>query len=256
MIYCLYERRGTVTDIHCHILPQVDDGAESLEDALEMARMAAESGVTHLIATPHCNLPYASDKNYASALLMERVLSLQEQIRQAGIPLSLYPGCEVLCTPEVPKLIRQGKLLTLANSNYLLVEFFFDEDLSYMDDMLSAIAAEGLIPVIAHPERYDSIQHSPYVVERWFRNGYIIQLNKGSILGRLGRRAQGTADWILGSGLAHVVASDAHSPVMRTPDMTQLQQYLFDVCTSEYAEILLKHNPSRILNGRPVLWAE
>ena len=245
-----------MTDIHCHILPQVDDGAESLEDALEMARMASESGVTHMIATPHCNLPYTDQKNYASEQLLERFLILQNQIKQADIPLSLYPGCEVLCTPDVPKLIRQGELLTLANTNYLLTEFFFDEDLSYMDDMLSAIAAEGLTPVIAHPERYDTVQHIPHIVERWFRNGYIIQLNKGSILGRLGRRAKNTADWVLDHGLAHVVSSDAHTPFIRTPDMTQLRQYLLDFYAPEYTEILLNLNPSRILNGRSVLRTE
>ena len=245
-----------MTDIHCHILPRTDDGAESMEDALEMARMAAESGVTHLIATPHCNLPFAEEKNFASVPLLERILKLQDRIKQAGIPLSLYPGCEVLCTPDVPALIRQGKLLTLANTNYLLVEFFFDESLAYMDDMLRAIAAEGLIPVIAHPERYDCIQRTPHITERWFRNGYIIQLNKGSILGRLGRHARHTADWILAHGLAHVVASDAHSPVMRTPDMSQLREYLLEFCDPEYAHILLDLNPSRILNGQPVLRAE
>ena len=117
-----------MTDIHCHILPQTDDGADSMEDALEMARMAAESGVTHLIATPHCNLPFADEKNFTSVPLLERVLELQTRIKQANIPLNLYPGCEVFCTPDTPSLIRQGKLLTLANTNYLLVEFFFDED--------------------------------------------------------------------------------------------------------------------------------
>ena len=245
-----------MTDIHCHILPQTDDGADSMEDALEMARMAAESGVTHLIATPHCNLPFADEKNFTSVSLLERVLELQARIKQANIPLNLYPGCEVFCTPDTPSLIRQGKLLTLANTNYLLVEFFFDEELSYMDDMLRAISAEGLIPVIAHPERYDSIQRTPHIIERWFRSGYIIQLNKGSILGRMGRHAQRTADWILDHGLAHVVASDAHSSVMRTPDMTQLQEHLMDFCDPEYAKILLELNPSRILNGRSVLRAE
>lgn len=227
-----------------------------MEDALEMARMAAESGVTHLIATPHCNLPFAEEKNFVSAPLLERFLALQEQIRQANIPLSVYPGCEVFCTPDIPKLIRQGNLLTLANTNYLLVEFFFDEELSYMDDMLGMISAEGLIPVIAHPERYDSIQRTPHIIERWFRSGYIIQLNKGSILGRMGRHAQRTADWILDHGLAHAVASDAHSSVMRTPDMTQLREHLMDFCDPEYAKILLDLNPSRILNGRAVLRAE
>lgn len=245
-----------MTDIHCHILPFVDDGAGSMEDALEMARMAAESGVTAIIATPHCNLPYEKEKNYISQHLQEQFFRLQQAVKAEGIPVTVLPGAEVLCTPEVPELLRQGKLLTLAGSRYLLVEFFFDEDLDYMDQMLSAIASQGLLPVIAHPERYESVQRTPRIVERWFRNGYVIQLNKGSILGRLGRRAARTAEWILSRGLAHVVASDAHSPVMRTPQMDELVQFLTEVCAPEYVDILLDINPGRIRSDRSILQAE
>jgi protein-tyrosine phosphatase len=227
-----------------------------MEDALTMARMAAESGVTHLVATPHCNLPYTEEKNYLSPSLLSRFVELRNRIQQAGIPLKLYPGSEILCTPNLPELIRQDKLIPLGNSNYLLIEFFFDEALSYMDDMLEASAAEGMRPVIAHPERYEAVQRNPHIIEQWFVRGHIIQLNKGSILGRLGRRAKHTAQWILSHGLAHVVASDAHSPVARTPQMSELIQYITDHCTDEYANILLHENPSRILNGHPVVQAD
>jgi protein-tyrosine phosphatase len=178
-----------MVDIHCHILPGVDDGADSLDSAVEMARMAVESGVDTIIATPHCNLPYDGDKNYISDALRRQFLQLRHAIRDAGLPLNIYAGCEVLCTPEVPALISGGKLLTLAGSRYLLLEFFFDEEPDYMDELLDCVARTGLVPVIAHPERYEAIQRAPYLVERWFRAGYVIQLNKGSILGRLGRRA-------------------------------------------------------------------
>ena len=243
-------------DIHCHILPLVDDGAESLEEAVEMARMAADSGVSVIIATPHCNLPYEEEKNYISPALQQRFFRFQQAVKAAGIPLTVLPGAEVLCTPEVPGLLAEGKLLTLAGGRYLLVEFFFDEDLDYMDEMLSAIANHGNIPVIAHPERYESVQRTPHIVERWFRAGYIIQLNKGSILGRLGRRAARTASWILDRGLAHVVASDAHSPSVRTPQMTPLAEYLSDRYGDGYAHILLEDNPGRILHNRPILKAD
>ena len=244
-----------MVDIHCHILPFVDDGAETMEDALEMARMAAASGVTHIIATPHCNLPYEQEKNYRSSALMDRFSAFQELVRAADIPLSVSPGAEVFCTPEVPGLLRRDRLLTLAGSSYLLVEFFFDEELSFIDDMLRAIQAQGLTPVIAHPERYEAVQRTPYVIERWFQSGCIIQVNKGSFLGRLGRRAGGAADWILSRGLAHAVASDAHSPTVRTTQMTQLSEYLTQLCAPEYAGILLRDNPARILSGLPVLGA-
>ena len=245
-----------MTDIHCHILPFVDDGSENIEDSLAMARLAAESGVSAIIATPHCNLPYHGPTNYKSAQLAQRFIQLQDAIVNAGIPLRIFPGAEILCTPEVPDLLRQGKLLTLAGSDYLLVEFFFDESLTYMDDMLSAVAAEGLIPVIAHPERYEAVQRNPHVVERWFRDGCIIQVNKGSILGRLGRRAELTSEWILSRGLAHAVASDAHSPLVRTPQMTEVFQHLSDYYAPEYEDILLNLNPARILDGLPVLSAD
>ena len=239
-------------DIHCHILPYADDGASDMDDALEMARMAADSGVTAIVATPHCNLPGASRENYAHPQLLQQFLQLQQTIHQERIPVRILPGAEVLCTPEVPALLRKGHLLTLAASDYLLVEFFFDEDLDFMDDMLHAIAAEGTIPVIAHPERYQAIQHTPYIIERWFRSGYIIQLNKGSILGRLGRRAEQTADWILARGLAHVVASDGHSPLVRTPALSHLSQHLSDFCAPDYVRLLLEDNPLRIIRNQPV----
>ena len=245
-----------MTDIHCHILPFVDDGADSMEDAVEMARMAADSGVTTIIATPHCNLPYGEEKNYIAPALQARFFQLQQAVKAAGIPLTILPGCEVLCTPDTPELLRKGRLLTLAGSRYLLVEFFFDEELSYMDEMLSAIARQNVVPVVAHPERYEAVHRNPRIVERWFRAGYVIQLNKGSILGRLGRRAAWTAEWILSRGLAHVVASDAHSPVMRTTEMSELTRFLYEVCPPEYADILLNRNPSCILHNRPMLAAE
>ena len=243
-------------DLHCHILPGVDDGAFRMEDAIEMAWMASDSGVTTIVATPHCNLPNSEQKNYISSELKYHFYRLQRRIKQEKIPLTILPGSEVMCTPDVPKLIRSGNLLTLAGSDYLLVEFFFDEESHYMDEMLSAIKAEGLIPVIAHPERYEAIQENPAIVERWFRNDYVIQLNKGSILGNLGRQAAFAADWILSQGLAHVVASDAHSPTVRTTNMTELREYLTGLCSSGYTEVLLDINPNRIINNLPILQAE
>ncbi len=242
-----------MTDIHCHILPLSDDGAQSMEDALEMARMAADSGVSAIIVTPHCNLPGEEEQNYISHSLLNRFAALRAAVKQAGIPLTLLPGAEILCTPEVPALLEADLLPSLAGSRYLLVEFFFDESLDFMDEMLRAVTRQGRVPVIAHPERYEAVQRNPGVAERWFREGYIIQLNKGSILGRLGKRAQLTAHRLLERGLAHVVASDAHSPHQRTPDMSALEDYLLELCSPAYTDILLRRNPARIAADRPMV---
>ena len=114
-----------MVDIHCHILPGVDDGSPSMEDSLEMARMAADSGVTDIIATPHCNLPGNGPKNYRSASLRAAFSRLQQALDAEGIPLRIHPGAEVFCTPELPRLLDQRQLQTLGGSRYLLVEFYF-----------------------------------------------------------------------------------------------------------------------------------
>ena len=118
--------------------------------------------------------------------------------------------------------------------------------------MLEQIAARGLVPVIAHPERYEAVQQAPHAVIRWFRSGYVIQINKGSILGRLGRRAQWCAEWLLDRCLAHTVASDAHSDQYRTPHMSQLRRTLEDRCGSAYCNILLRINPYNIAHDCPL----
>ena len=209
-----------MVDIHCHILPGVDDGSPSMEDSLQMARMAADSGVTDIIATPHCNLPGYGPKNYRSAALRTGFSRLRQALEQEGIPLGIHPGAEVFCTPELDRLLDRRQLQTLGGGRYLLVEFYFDESAEFMEQCFRAIRRRGLVPVAAHPERYDAVQRDPYMVRRWFERGVVIQLNKGSILGRLGRRAQDTALWLLERGLAHAAASDAHRPTVRTTHMS------------------------------------
>ena len=179
-----------MVDIHCHILPGVDDGSPSMEDSLEMARMAADSGVTDIIATPHCNLPGDGPKNYRSAALRTGFSRLRQALEQEGIPLGIHPGAEVFCTPELPELLDRRQLQTLGGGRYLLVEFYFDESAEFMEQCFHQIRTRGLTPVAAHPERYDAVQRDPYIIRRWFEGGVVIQLNKGSILGRLGRRAR------------------------------------------------------------------
>lgn len=242
-----------MVDIHCHILPGVDDGAEELEDALKMAKMAAASGVKTIVATPHCDLPGSERKNFASEELVEQYALLREAIRAEGIPITLLLGAEVLCTPRLEEHLRMERLATLADTRYLLVEFFFDESVEYMERQLARVASFGLVPVVAHPERYEAVQRFPMTVERWFSRGYVIQLNKGSILGRLGGRAEAAAEWILEQGLAHVVASDAHSPVVRTPHMHEVWNRVVELTGREYAQVLLERNPGRIVRDRPMV---
>ena len=239
-----------MTDIHCHILPASDNGAETMADALAMIRAAAAGGVTSMVATPHCNLPGDCEKNYVSFGLRDRFVALCLAVRQEKIPVEILPGSEVLCTPELPELLYAKQLLPLAGSRYLLAEFLFDEPLSFMDAMLQTIANYGLVPVVAHPERYDAIQQQPQAVSDWLERGYALQLDKDSILGGLGGRAERTAHWLLERKLAQLAASDAHDPIRRTTPLDELRSLLSQAYSPACADLLLRDNPRRILRGQ------
>lgn len=234
-------------DIHCHILPGVDDGAVNWTESVAMAHLAWESGVTGIVATPHF---YGEMRSLAALQrIFDRYQQLAEVLRREKSPIELYPGAEILCTPQTEEMARKKVLPTLGNTNYVLTEFFFDAPFEHMNAMLDGIAQNDYVPVIAHPERYDAIMQDPRGVDRWFRKGFLIQLNKGSVLGAFGYQVQNTAQWLLNAGLAHVIASDAHSATRRTTDMTQLRQRLAESCPAQYIQVLLEDNPSRLIRG-------
>lgn len=235
-------------DIHCHILPGFDDGSSGLEESLSMARMAVSSGVTGIVATPH--FPGEANTMRRLPLLVDRFNRLSRAIATEQIPLKLYYGAEILCLPETPRLADKHALPTIGDTNRLLAEFYFDESPQYMNDMLRALADAGYTPVVAHPERYKAVQQNVELMEYWFRSGYILQMNKGSLLGSFGPRVQNTAQQIIRRGLAHVIASDAHGSSRRTPHMGELRQWLETHCDPDYTRVLLELNPAHVVEGQ------
>ena len=240
-----------MVDIHCHILPDFDDGSTDMEESLEMARMAYRSGVTDIAATSH--FMGNMEELHRLPLMRQRFTELTMALKRSDIPVRLHPGAEILCTPQTPELAQLHKLPTLGSGNYVLAEFYFDESFDYMDTMLADIAEQGYRVVVAHPERYGAIQKDTYLLQRWGRLGYVLQMNKGSVLGAFGSRAEEAANEILEQGLAHLFASDAHSYRRRTPHMSQLRRWVEERCDEHYAQILLDRNPRRVLQGRPMV---
>ena len=145
-----------------------------------------------------------------------------------------------------------GQLPTLGNSRYVLTEFYFDASWEFMDATLQELRRCGYMPAVAHPERYGAVQRDPGLARSWFAQGIVLQINKGSVLGAFGRRAEDTALRLLYRGTAHVIASDAHTPEVRTTDMGPVRQWAREHLGREYTKILLEDNPGRISRGRPV----
>ena len=242
-------------DIHAHILPGIDDGAEDMYDTLEMARMAADSGVDKIIATPHCNIP-GMYGNYFGREYIDRYESVVRAVRKEKIPIEILPGMEVFSTENLPELIVNHKIMPLNQSRYILMEFAFDEDPEFADSILKRVEEVGARPVIAHAERYEFIQDYPQIAYQWRKRGYIIQVNKGSILGRFGRNALRCAQQMLSHNLVSVMASDAHSPFRRTPYLQDAYEVVCEQYSKKIADLLFQHNPARICTNQPILRLE
>ncbi len=242
-------------DIHSHVLPGIDDGSRDMDMSLELLAMSADSGVEVLVTTPHCNIPGEFD-NYVSPDL-ERLFQRLDAARAAAeIRLKLCRGAEIFATPELPDLLREGRAWTLNGTRYFLTEFAFDEDPSFCSGILAECADLGFRPVIAHPERYFFLQDDPRIAFDWCTSGYALQINKGSLLGRFGPESRQTAEQLLGHGLAACLASDAHHPLQRTTHMGEIAELLVEEYGEDYARLLLKENPKRILRGRDLLGYE
>lgn len=239
-------------DIHAHILPGLDDGAEDMYETLEMAKMAVDSGLTAVVATPHCNIPGMYD-NYFGKEYVHTFRRTQQRLEEEGIPLTLCMGMEVFVTPDVNKLAAEKKIITLNGSRYMLVEFDFGEEAGYVQEMLEKIKACGIYPIIAHPERYGLVQKRPELVYQWCKQGYLVQVNKGSLLGRFGRRAQATARKLLSHNLVTTIASDAHGFFERTPWMLEVYDKLSGKYPEKYLKVLFEENPKRICQNQPTI---
>ena len=243
-----------MVDIHCHILPKMDDGASDLEESLAMARMAAASGVTDIVATPH--FPGQRSSMRLLPRLMDRYEMLREAIEWYEVPVKIHLGAEILCMADTVELASQRMLPTIGDTNYFLTEFLFDEHFDVMNAILEDIAALGYTPVVAHPERYEAVMQDPLAIQRWHNRGYVMQLNKGSMLGAFGNRVHDTSRILLEAGLVHLIASDAHSAKHRTPHMGLLHQWMKRHIAPDRVHRLLEENPARLLRGEPVLAVE
>lgn len=239
-----------MVDIHCHIIPEVDDGAWDLEDAVKMARIAVRSGVRRIMATPHFRGVPESREELPGILRQFR--RLESAVRREGLNLELIPGAEILCVPQTLEMAHRDQLPTLGTSRYVLVEFYFDASAEFLELALEELQSCGYRPVVAHPERYSAVQRDPDLAYGWFRRGIVLQVNKGSVLGVFGRRAEETAVRLLHRGLVHVIASDAHSPEHRTTDLALVRRWATENLGREYTRILLEDNPDRISRGEPV----
>lgn len=238
-------------DIHCHILPGVDDGSGNLNDSIEMAQMAAASGIQSVVATPHCNIPDVYQNQWGPNL-QELLCRLQNEILARNIPITLFAGQEVFLASDFLKLMKEGKLISINHSRYFLVELNAYENATIALRKLQQIVAEGYVPIVAHPERYRFVQAQADMVYCMKELGCLIQINKGSLKGRFGHGAKKCAFDILRNHDADFVASDGHSQYSRTPYLEDAYEIICEHFSADYADFLLKDNPKKVLQNEKI----
>jgi protein-tyrosine phosphatase len=233
-----------MVDIHCHILPALDDGAKSLEESLQMAEMAIEDGITHVVATPHANGEYPFD----SDLVRQRRNELQARL---GNRLTLGTGCDFHLSVENLQAIRAlPSKYAINQKRYLLVEFADFAIPPSAQEALHGLQLMGLSPIITHPERNQLIRSQPQRLWGWLRQGCYIQVTAQSLLGRWGESARKQVEDWLDQKIVHFVASDAHNTNQRPLRLKEAYKVVAGRWGESTAQSLFQANPLAAFEGK------
>jgi protein-tyrosine phosphatase len=233
-------------DLHSHVLPGLDDGSRSLEESIRMVRVAAESGTTDLVASPHCNL----DFTFEPALVESK---LAEVAAASGNVVRLHYGCDFhFYYDNIQSLFQDPHRYTIGHRSYLLVEF---PDLlipATTGEVFQNLLDQGIVPVITHPERNYLLQSRLAQLQAWVADGVLLQVTAQSFLGRFGSVPRRFSEELMRRGLVHIVASDGHDPEDRPPRLDHAYRHIARKWGKECAEALCVANPGAALRGEPL----
>src|SRR5712691_13321757 len=239
-----------MVDIHCHILPGVDDGAHDMDASLAMASCAVADGIDVIIATPHW--PW-EDEPIPARRILELTAEVQAELDRAQIPLRLVPGHECAITPELPDELAKGGALAFGGKvRYTLLETPYHHLPFYLRDIVFQVQSRGFGTVIAHPERNPIIQNDPGQLLEYVRSGCLVQVTAGSLTGQWGPASKKAGLALFRRGLAHIIASDAHSPNSRPPVMSEARKLVEEALGEAIARRAVEDLPRRIINGQPI----
>ena len=231
-------------DTHSHILPGVDDGARTLQQSIEMIKMAHKNGVQSMFATPH----YIQYEGYNEVKDNTKIFKwLESALKEENIDIDIYMGHEIFITPDIVTLIEEEKVATLNGSRYVLIELPMFDVPKFTEDIIYALRIKGYVPIIAHPERNKKIIDDPNILYHLIHLGALTQLNLSSIGGYYGQDVKNTAQILAKYDMIHFAGSDVHSlnpkPMLVEALVTQLTQLIGHQRVNE----IISHNPQAII---------
>ncbi|MBY6037193.1 tyrosine protein phosphatase [Fictibacillus nanhaiensis] len=237
-------------DIHSHILPGIDDGAQTMEDAIVMAEAAVEEGITHLYATPHHrNGRFENER----ASIEQEIERFKQELNKREIPLNILAGQEIRLYKELIEDLEQGYLLPLHNKvNYLLIELPSSSVPAYAADILYELILRNYHPIIVHPERNSEILENPDLLYDFILSGALTQITANSIVGNFGKKIMNFSHDLIHANMAHFIASDAHNTTSRGFHLAEA----YEVIQNRYgieARYYLQENAEHVMKGESIL---
>ncbi|MHB9131479.1 MAG: tyrosine-protein phosphatase [Armatimonadota bacterium] len=239
-------------DIHCHILPEMGDGPNTLREALLMACQAVEEQISVVVATPHFYSLNGDDTLFGT--LLERIEDFQRSLDAEGIPLTVLPGAEVFPGPAIFTALDNELPLFIGNtSRYLLLEMPLTVPPTGLDQLVYTLQLKGITPIIAHPERILAVQYNIRAIEALVGRGVLIQLNAGSLLGEFGDKAKAAAFTLLQRRWVHFLASDAHDSKRRRFHLAKALEIAARHIGVVDAQNLVQTNPLCVIHGEEIV---
>ncbi|KEH98790.1 tyrosine-protein phosphatase [Clostridium massiliodielmoense] len=236
-------------DIHCHILPGIDDGSKNIDVSLKMLRIAEEDGISKIIATPHF---YRGHYENEYQDVVKSVEELNKLASENNINVEVLPGQEIYLDNYTLKHYKEGKLKGLNDAKYMLIEFSMMDYPKDALDIIYELKLQGIKPIIAHPERYIYVQDDLTILNDFINEQCYFQLNAGSITGVFGKKAQKTSMKLIEYGVCDFVASDAHTTGRRSPKLKEALMTIHNKNKSLYEKLIA--NNSKILNDDEICY--
>lgn len=237
-------------DIHCHLLPGVDDGAKTLDDSVAMARMAVAAGTRTIVATPHMLHPQF---HVPGPLAARKVEEVRAALAAASVDVEVVLAGEIHWAADVAERLASGDVLPLcAHRRYILFELPYSHVPHAFRDVCWQLQLAGIFPVLAHPERIVELQEHPERLEAFHDAGILVQVTAMSLTGEFGRKPRKTAERWLEARLIDVIASDGHSCARRPPTMDAAARLVRKLGGATAEDWVTREAPRRILAGEPV----
>jgi protein-tyrosine phosphatase len=239
----------TFADIHCHLLPGIDDGPKSVEEALAMAQLAADDGVDSIVATPH-QLGAFCDNDGQS--IRELAVETQDLLRRHEVLIKVLPGAEIRIGPDLVLKLLSGELLSLGDhGKHVLIEMPHQEFVP-IGPLLAELRRHGYTAILAHPERNIGILSQPHFWKSLVAEGCLIQVTASSLLGAFGAASQGLSELMIRRGLVHFLSTDGHDPKSRTPLLRPAFERACELAGESAATIWCRRNPALVTVGEEV----